>query len=200
MKTHNLNFTDELLIKMFCWHNFNGFTAATCGSCKKTANIPQGAGWFCACEHYNVLPFSGMNIPHLRPDYGPTRERIILAVIQSSVIKAIEKGTPIFIRLKRAWSVIDFSEHGKQLDISAGRYEVERIQNPRYPEVHCLVLKGTTIGGSEKFWYQWTNGLPTDNPDHPNYGKPIDFGEYEVKIEFGQEVSPKRDEAEPVIA
>ncbi|MBU0963982.1 hypothetical protein KKC06_03000, partial [Patescibacteria group bacterium] len=67
--------------------NFNGFTAVTCGKCKKKANVLVGGqGWICTCEHYNVQVIHGANIPHENPDLGPTR-----AFLQAAYAKAEEK-------------------------------------------------------------------------------------------------------------
>lgn len=98
----------------------------------------------------------------------------------------------IFMTVKRDWEAIDFSkdEH-KPATIPAGRHEMERIDNPKFPGVMLLVLKGTMIGASENPWLQWRNGTLANNPDSPNYGKPIDWGEFEVVVEEdGQILSP----------
>jgi hypothetical protein len=71
----DFNYSVEKIQEMAAWTNFQGFTADTCGKCKKTANLlAGGAGWFCPCGHFNVLPWSNMQIPHDLPDYGPPRE------------------------------------------------------------------------------------------------------------------------------
>lgn len=88
--------------------------------------------------------------------------------------------------LKREWDAIDASHpgHGK-VTISPGTHEVERISNPfGYANAPWLVLVGTRIGATERSWRQWENRDDNlnCNPDSPEYGKPIDWGEFEIII------------------
>lgn len=55
------------------WAVWPGFTADTCGRCRRTANIPAAGSWCCCCGHYNILPWHGHQISHERPDIGPPR-------------------------------------------------------------------------------------------------------------------------------
>lgn len=74
-----LGFTaDEIAEAADTWVNFNGFTGATCGKCKKTANVLAGGlGWSCVCGHHNYGSI-GMAIetPHESPDLGPSADVI----------------------------------------------------------------------------------------------------------------------------
>lgn len=72
--------------------------------------------------------------------------------------------------LKTGWDAIDGSSPNKsKVIITAGRHEVERIQNPfGHEDAPWLVLKGTKIGATEGFWRQW---------------KGSEWNEYEVVIE-----------------
>jgi hypothetical protein len=65
---------------------------------------------------------------------------------------------------------------------------VERIPNPYYDNgTFWLVLKGTMVGASEGSWRQWIHtGELVSNPDSPNFGKPIDWGNSEVVIKEDQ--------------
>lgn len=83
--------------------------------------------------------------------------------------------------LRKEWEAIDGSTGNKTI-ISAGTHDIERIKNPRGFEAQWLVLKGTVIGGSELSWRQWKNGLLACDPQSANYGKPIQWGEFEVVI------------------
>lgn len=90
----------------------------------------------------------------------------------------------MFLVLKRDWEALNAT--GQKLVkaiIPAGRHEVERIPNPFGHNNSWLVLKGTLIGASEGSWREWKNGELADNPHHPNFGKPIDWKEFEVVIE-----------------
>jgi len=74
------------------WANFNGFTGERCGHCKKTANVLAGSsGWFCPCGHHNVLSFHGCNIPHARPDCGPTRRKLRTAYIIADQLEKLRE-------------------------------------------------------------------------------------------------------------
>lgn len=54
------------------WANFNGFTAAQCGLCHKTANVlAGGTGYHCRCGFYNIQAWGHQVTPHDYPDYGP---------------------------------------------------------------------------------------------------------------------------------
>ena len=72
----SLGITFAQLKEMFSWGPHIFFTADTCGGCHKTANVCHGPGWFCDCGHYNILPWSNHQIPHKKPDLGPTRAEI----------------------------------------------------------------------------------------------------------------------------
>ena len=89
--------------------------------------------------------------------------------------------------LKREWEACNADEgpKGTKTTIPPGRHEVERIPNPLgYPDAPWLVLVGTKIGATEGSWRQWKNGDGVNkNPDSPDYGKPIDWGDFEVIIE-----------------
>lgn len=53
-----------------------GFTAASC-SCGKTANVrANDAQWWCPCGKWNTLDWYERQIPHEKPDFGPTLARI----------------------------------------------------------------------------------------------------------------------------
>ena len=86
--------------------------------------------------------------------------------------------------LKKDWNALDGSQSEfVKITIPAGTHEIERIPNPHGYPGSWLVLKGTKIGASENSWRQWMNGVVADNPEHPEFGKPIDWGDWEVKIE-----------------
>lgn len=54
-----------------------GFTAGSCGKCKKTANFPAGGvGFVCTCGHFNIGLIFDMFIPHEIPDLGPSAQTI----------------------------------------------------------------------------------------------------------------------------
>ena len=72
-----MDYSAEKIAEMRTWLFFAGFTAASCGQCRKTANVPCGPGWSCPCGGFNMLPWSGSQIPHESPDYGPPRSRIV---------------------------------------------------------------------------------------------------------------------------
>lgn len=93
----------------------------------------------------------------------------------------------ILMVLKREWGALDASKtengHPTRTSIPAGEHEMERIPNPfGYENAPWLVLKGTQIGAAEGSWRQWENGVLADRPGHPNFGKPIDWGNWEVII------------------
>lgn len=51
------------------------YVAGQC-SCSLRANIPHGAGWFCKCGRYNVLPYLDHQTCFVRPDIGPPKHII----------------------------------------------------------------------------------------------------------------------------
>jgi len=59
------------------------FVGASCGRCKKTANVAHDAGWFCPCGEFNPLSASCHHMMHAQPDYGPTAEAIQAAILAS---------------------------------------------------------------------------------------------------------------------
>lgn len=83
--------------------------------------------------------------------------------------------------LKRDWEAIN-GETGNLTIIPAGEHLVERIPNPCGFDAPWLVLTGTKIGATENSWRQWKNGMLSTNQDHPNFGRPIKWGEYEIVI------------------
>jgi hypothetical protein len=91
----------------------------------------------------------------------------------------------MFMILKRNWEALDASKPpgDNTAIIPAGRHEVERIPNPYGHNGYWLVLKETLIGGSEGSWQQWRNSELVTDEKHPNFGKPIDWGTWEVVIE-----------------
>lgn len=97
-----------------------------------------------------------------------------------------EEDTFMTVTLKRPWEAIDGSKPKGQgtTKIPAGTHEVERIPCPHGYDCNWLVLKGTLIGASEGSWRQWgDDGAIVVDPSDPNYGKPIDWGEFEVVIQ-----------------
>lgn len=84
----NLNFTVDKIAEMATWQFFEGFTSATCGGCHKSANVPIGAGWFCECGQYNVLPWHSYQIPYDTPDMGPSRSDIQAGYAKAKQAKA----------------------------------------------------------------------------------------------------------------
>ncbi len=65
--------TVEQIAEMHTWANYNGWTAVSCGQCKKTVNVlSYAAGWFCPCGAYNNQSWTQTFIPHETPDYGPS--------------------------------------------------------------------------------------------------------------------------------
>ena len=72
-----------------------------------------------------------------------------------------------------------------KLTVPAGTYEVERIDNPCRHKGKWLVIKGTLVGAPEGYLRDWENGMIASNPEHPNYGKPIDWKEFEIIITGG---------------
>jgi len=82
-----LDFTKEEIAEMATWPYFRGFTADSCGRCKKTANVLWGAGYFCPCGHYNILSWYYTQIPHEAPYYGPSRQ-----VIAGALALELEPG------------------------------------------------------------------------------------------------------------
>ena len=85
--------------------------------------------------------------------------------------------------LKKTWELIDGASNGRaKVQAGPGEVELERIPNPYGHQADWLVLKGTRIGMAEGAWRQWQNGNIVDNPDHPDHGKPTDWGEWEIII------------------
>jgi hypothetical protein len=82
---------------------------------------------------------------------------------------------------KRDWEFTD-GNTGEKVVKKAGTYEMERIPCPFGWPCKWLVIKGTLLGGSEGSWRDWENGVLVDNPEHPDYGKPIDWEEFEIVI------------------
>lgn len=82
--------------------------------------------------------------------------------------------------LKRNWDAINAGT-GEKTMIPKGTHEIERFFHPEY-KCYWFVLKGTLIGASEASWRQRKNGELSCNPDHPDFGKPIDWKESEVVI------------------
>jgi hypothetical protein len=89
----------------------------------------------------------------------------------------------IFLTLKRVWEVLDGSKPGTKTTIPPGRHEFVRVKNPFGHKAPWLVLKDTLIGATEGFWRDWQNGTLADNPHHPSFGKPIDWGDCEIVVE-----------------
>jgi hypothetical protein len=56
------------------WAMFNGFSGEHCGNCLTDHNVLAGGpGFFCeCCGHFNVQSFSHFQMPHEKPDFGPT--------------------------------------------------------------------------------------------------------------------------------
>ena len=83
---------DEKIIEILAWgwsgpetKPHDGFrfiySGETCGMCNRKANVLfPGAGWFCPCGHYNVQSFSHHQPAHVKPDIGPSRRKIELAI------------------------------------------------------------------------------------------------------------------------
>lgn len=85
---------------------------------------------------------------------------------------------------KREWEALNGATTPiSPATISVGRHEIERVPNPAGHPANWLVLKGTLIGAAEDSWRQWENGRLADDPNHPNYGKPVDWGQFEIVIE-----------------
>jgi hypothetical protein len=98
--------------------------------------------------------------------------------------------------LKRAWKMIDAGENAKERDVTVqpGTYELERVRNPYAYSAKWLVLKGTLIGMTEGSWMQWINGTLANKVGHADYGKPIDWDEFEIiLIEDGIPIPPPQD-------
>lgn len=92
-----------------------GFTAESCHGCKKTANISIAhAGWFCVCGAYNVMSWSYHQMPHVRPDLGPSRH--ILNMAQRQVVHPPNFAKYLWVRPRRPedrkWNVTMTDSHG----------------------------------------------------------------------------------------
>ena len=102
-----------------------------------------------------------------------------------SAAKKSAAGTKMFMTLKRDHGALDAAGgRNKRVTILMGRYEIERIPNPLFNNgTFWLVLKGTLVGATEGSWRQWEKGQVVDKEGHPDFGKPIDWGDFEVVIE-----------------
>ena len=90
----------------------------------------------------------------------------------------------MFATLFKNWKMLDGTDgKSEHVHIKAGRYEIEKIRCPVGYDCSWLVFKGTKIGMAEGAWRQWKNGEILDNPKHPNHGKPIEWGEFQIIIE-----------------
>ena len=68
------------------WNNFNGFTAETCSDCGARVNVLAHApGWFCPCGHFNLQSWSYSQVPWALPKYGPSKARLMLAALVTSI-------------------------------------------------------------------------------------------------------------------
>lgn len=75
--------TPDALLEHFRNPRNEGFTAASCSACEKTANIPGGLpGWRCSCGSYELHGFDHFTVPHNAPNLGPTHAAILGAVAQ----------------------------------------------------------------------------------------------------------------------
>ena len=64
----------------------------------------------------------------------------------------------MFATLKKDREMIN-GDNGEDTVVSAGRHEIERINNPLgHNNAPWLVLKGTRIGQAEKAWRQSEDG------------------------------------------
>ncbi len=86
---------------------------------------------------------------------------------------------------RRVWEMLD---HSKPRDnnnayLQPGTYELERIPNPYGFAGSWLVVKGTTIGMAEGAWKGWINGVRVNREGHPNFGKCINWGDFEIVLE-----------------
>lgn len=95
----------------------------------------------------------------------------------------MSQNSGITATLKKTWTLLDGSTTDGRADVEAGRYELERIPCPYGHPCDWLVIKGTKIGMAEGAWRQWQNGTLATMEGHPNFGKPIDWGEFEIVIE-----------------
>lgn len=109
-KVMNLDFTDDKLVEMFGWGNFRGFSGETCGSCKKTANVPIEAEWFCPCGAFNAMSFNHHQTPHETPDYGPRSGNINRAALKARMTTAKVKPSQIDISRHLVGSPLDQPE------------------------------------------------------------------------------------------
>jgi len=62
--------------------HFGGYTASRCSECGATANVTGGAGWFCPCGNFNLLPWYQRIFPLDEPTYGPPRATIERAIAE----------------------------------------------------------------------------------------------------------------------
>lgn len=63
------------------------------------------------------------------------------------------------LTLRSPWQFIDASTGEPAVRrIEPGEYNVDRVQNPfGFTDHPWIVIRGTTIGGPEKLWRDWTN-------------------------------------------
>ena len=86
------------MMNMFRRSNFPGFTAARCGECKKTANVPgYYHGWMCQCGHHNEVAWGHMEIPYEFPHMGPDSVEIQMAVAMTHFCLTVEL---LYLRLR----------------------------------------------------------------------------------------------------
>lgn len=87
----SLKWTHQEMVSYFVRPTSNGFTAAECHTCRKTANLPGGSAvWFCPCGADNMTSHIELRKPHKKPDYGPTRIEIYVA-IQEAHLKTLDE-------------------------------------------------------------------------------------------------------------
>lgn len=98
----------------------------------------------------------------------------------------------IFVTTFRPWELQEVTDprYKKKaaFELPPGRYELLRLTNPLGYPGYWLVLataraEDRVVGMAEGAWRQWTNGLLTDDPTHPNFGKPIDWKDWEIRFE-----------------
>lgn len=96
--------------------------------------------------------------------------------------------------LFREWELEEFAPKqtfcpahyvGKAL-VPAGTYELQRIPNPLgLGDADWLVLKDRPcVGMAEGAWNDWRNGMIATREGHRNFGLPIDWGVYEIRVEY----------------
>ena len=89
---------------------------------------------------------------------------------------------------KRVW---EFSTHetGRQVWLPPGEYNLELVSKPSWlnSDTICLwfVVKDgefKDVGGATGFWLDWQNETLADREGHFNFGKPIDWEEFEIQV------------------